>query len=111
MPLAGYDVVLGTNWMAPLGDIVWNLAAGTMAFQHASRSVCLHGIAPMAPAHLLAAQAAEPLLDALQDDFHDIFTAPSGLVAEQGQTHRIVLKPNAAPMAVHPYRYPAAHKD
>jgi hypothetical protein len=22
MPLAGYDVVLGTNWMAPLGDII-----------------------------------------------------------------------------------------
>jgi hypothetical protein len=22
MPLAGYDIVLGTNWMAPLGDIV-----------------------------------------------------------------------------------------
>lgn len=35
MPLAGYDVVLGTNWMAPLGDIVWNVAAGTMSFQHA----------------------------------------------------------------------------
>jgi hypothetical protein len=33
MPLAGYDVVLGTHWMATLGPIVWDLAARTMAFQ------------------------------------------------------------------------------
>jgi hypothetical protein len=33
MPLAGYDVVLGTHWIATLGPIVWDLAARTMAFQ------------------------------------------------------------------------------
>jgi hypothetical protein len=39
MPLAGYDIVLGTNWMAPLGDIVWNITAGTMVFKHEGRDV------------------------------------------------------------------------
>jgi hypothetical protein len=32
MSLAGYDVVLGTQWMATLGPIVWDLTARTMAF-------------------------------------------------------------------------------
>jgi len=32
MPLARYDVVLGTHWMATLGPIVWDIAAQTMAF-------------------------------------------------------------------------------
>jgi hypothetical protein len=33
MPLAGYDVVLGTHWMATLGPIVWDFTARTMTFQ------------------------------------------------------------------------------
>jgi hypothetical protein len=111
MPLAGYDVVLGTNWMAPLGDITWNLAADTMAFQHAGSTVCWHGTAPKTPARLHAADAGEPLLDALLADFQDVFAAPSGLPPERGRTHRIILKPDATPVAVRSYRYPAAHKD
>jgi hypothetical protein len=111
MPLAGYDVVLGTNWMAPLGDITWNLTAGTMAFQHAGRSICWRGTAPTAPARLHAAEASEPLLDALLADFQDVFAAPSCVPPERGRSHRIILKPDATPVAVRPYRYPAAHKD
>jgi hypothetical protein len=111
MPLAGYDVVLGTNWMAPLGDITWNLAAGTMAFQHRGRAISWHGTGPKGSARLHATTAVEPLLDALLDDFQDVFAVPSGLPLERGRTHRIVLKPDATPVAVRPYRYPAAHKD
>jgi hypothetical protein len=40
MPLAGYDVVLGTHWMATLGPIVWDFTARTMAFQWEGRDVC-----------------------------------------------------------------------
>jgi hypothetical protein len=112
MPLAGYDVVLGTNWMAPLGDIVWNVAAGTMAFQHAGRRVCWRGTAPPSSPRLHAASpVTEPLLDELLDSFADIFTAPTGLPPARGRAHRITLKPGSAPVAVRPYRYPAAHKD
>ena len=32
MPLAGYDLVLGTQWMATLGPIVWDFAKHTMSF-------------------------------------------------------------------------------
>jgi hypothetical protein len=112
MPLAGYDVVLGTNWMAPLGDIVWNMAAGTMAFTHAGREVCWRGIAPSSTPHLhVANPVTEPLLDELLDSFGDVFAAPTGLPPARGRAHRITLKPGSGPVAVRPYRYPAAHKD
>ncbi|XP_066373865.1 uncharacterized protein [Miscanthus floridulus] len=33
MPLAGYDMVLGTQWLATLGPILWDFGARTMTFQ------------------------------------------------------------------------------
>jgi hypothetical protein len=32
MPLAGFDVVLGTRWLGTLGPIVWDFASRSMAF-------------------------------------------------------------------------------
>ncbi|XP_066340433.1 uncharacterized protein [Miscanthus floridulus] len=34
LPLAGYDVVLGTEWLASLGPILWDFGALTMSFWH-----------------------------------------------------------------------------
>jgi len=39
MPLAGYDVVLGTRWLGALGPIVWDLSSRRMSFQHLGRPV------------------------------------------------------------------------
>jgi hypothetical protein len=39
MPLAGYDVVLGTRWLGALGPTVWNLANRHMTFQRQGRSI------------------------------------------------------------------------
>ena len=33
MPLAGYDMVLGTQWLATLGPVLWDFGARTMTFQ------------------------------------------------------------------------------
>jgi hypothetical protein len=33
MPLAGYDVILGTRWFGELGPIVWDLGRRCMSFQ------------------------------------------------------------------------------
>jgi hypothetical protein len=112
MPLAGYDIVLGTNWMAPLGDIVWNVVAGTMAFKHARQDVSWRDTTPLPTPRLHAATpVTEPLLDELLDAFEDVFAAPSGLPPTRGRAHHITLKPGSAPVAVRPYRYPATHKD
>jgi hypothetical protein len=32
LPLAGYDVVLGTQWLASLGPFLWDFGALTMSF-------------------------------------------------------------------------------
>jgi hypothetical protein len=111
MPLAGYDVVLGTHWMATLGDIVWNLAAGTMAFKQAGRDVCWRGVATPSPPRLHTAETTEPLLDEVLDSFSDVFAEPTGLPLERGHNHHIVLKPGAGPVVVLPYTYPTTHKD
>jgi hypothetical protein len=39
MPLAGYDIVLGTKWLGALGPIVLDLASRRMSFQRASRTI------------------------------------------------------------------------
>eukprot|EP00267_Zea_mays_P048480 XP_020401050.1 uncharacterized protein LOC109942893 [Zea mays] len=108
MPMVGYDIVLGTNWMAPLGDIVWNVAAGTMAFKHEGRDVSWRGTAPTPTPRL---HAATPVTAPLLDELLDVFAAPFDLPPARGCAHHITLKPGSAPMAVRPYRYPAAHKD
>jgi len=32
LPLAGYDIVLGTQWLAALGPILWDFGTLTMSF-------------------------------------------------------------------------------
>jgi hypothetical protein len=53
----------------------------------------------------------EPLLDRLLDSFGSVFTEPTVLPPQHAHDHRITLKAGVLPMAVGPYRYPAAHKD
>ena len=122
MPLAGFDLVLGTQWLGTLGPIVWDVAARTMQFQREGRAVCWTGLAssdkpavravtaPPTPT-LQLQPAQEPLLDALLHSLSHVFTEPRGLPPKRSRDHRIILKPGALPVAVRPYRYPAAHKD
>jgi hypothetical protein len=49
MPLAGYDVVLGTQWLATLGPIVWDFSMRTLTFRRHTREVCWHGLAGRQP--------------------------------------------------------------
>jgi hypothetical protein len=51
------------------------------------------------------------LLEGLLSSFNDIFAEPKGLPPACARDHHIVLKPDAAPVAVQPYRYLMAHKD
>jgi hypothetical protein len=111
MPLAGYDVVLGTRWLGALGPIVWDLACRRMAFQHHDRTVCWNGVPTSLVAVLGATTAVEPLLAALLDTFAPVFVEPAGLPPLRAHDHRIILKQGAQPVAVQPYLYPTAHKD
>jgi hypothetical protein len=44
MPLAGYDIVLGTRWLGMLGPIVWDFATRSMSFQKDGRTVRWTGV-------------------------------------------------------------------
>jgi hypothetical protein len=55
--------------------------------------------------------AGEPLLEALLDAFTGIFAMPTGLPPQHACDHRILLKPDAQPIAICPYQYLATHKD
>ncbi|XP_066375064.1 uncharacterized protein [Miscanthus floridulus] len=112
MPLAGFDVVLGTRWLGTLGPIVWDFASRSMAFQRDGQRFAWTGVASTATAQLRTLAAASgTLLDELLVAYEDVFGEPTGLPPPRGRDHAIVLKPSSAPVAVHPYRYPAAHKD
>jgi hypothetical protein len=110
LPLTGYDIVLGTRWLASLGPILWDFSTLQMPFWHGGRLVRWQGIAgPASP--FLAVRDLDHLLRALLDEFPDIFAEPAGMPPPRSQDHRITLVPGAAPVAVRPYRYPVAHKD
>jgi hypothetical protein len=111
MPLAGYDIVLGTKWLGALGPIVWDLANRRMSFQRGGRTISWEGLSTASGPAARGLSAEEPLLDALLGAFGRVFATPTGLPPKRAHDHRILLKPDAQPVAVRPYRYPAAHKD
>jgi hypothetical protein len=113
LPLAGYDIVLDTKWLGVRRPIVWDLARRRMSFQHEGHTVCWQGVpSPTAPRlQPTVVVAADALLDGLLGAFADIFAESTGLPPAWGHDHRIILKPDASPVAVHSYRYPVTHKN
>jgi len=103
MPLAGYDMVLGTQWLGTLGPIVWDFATRSMAFQYGGRPFSWTGVAsaPTAQLRTLAA-ASGTLLDELLVAYEDVFSDPQGLPPPRSRNHAIILKPGSAPVAVRP---------
>jgi hypothetical protein len=51
------------------------------------------------------------MLQAMLQEFTDIFAEPTGMPPPRTRDHSITLIPDSSPVAVRSYRYPAAHKD
>ena len=49
LPLGGCDVLLGIQWLYPLGLIQWDFKKFTMQFAYHGRSVLLQGLKPSTP--------------------------------------------------------------
>jgi hypothetical protein len=111
MPLARYDVVLGTRWLGELGSIVWDFGRRCMSFQRQGCPVSWTGVARPSVRTLGATTEAGPLLETLLLSFGGLFTDPVSLPPKRTHDYRIILKPDAQPVAVRQYRYLAAHKD
>ncbi|WVZ53447.1 hypothetical protein U9M48_004387 [Paspalum notatum var. saurae] len=110
LPLAGFDMVLGTQWLATLGPILWDFSNLTMVFWHYNGKVEWHGLATTPPLGLLVSTG-DDILAALLAAFDDLFAEPHGLSPARDCDHRIHLLPGTTPVAVRPYRYPVLHKD
>jgi hypothetical protein len=62
MPLAGYDVVLGTRWLAALGPIMWDFSNHAISFTFQGRAFCWQPGRGSRPAdRLLSAQPPPPV--------------------------------------------------
>ncbi|XP_066323873.1 uncharacterized protein [Miscanthus floridulus] len=79
MPLAGYDLVLGTQWMVTLGPITWDFTARTMSFSRQGKEVCWSDVAACPEPTIAAIAASADFLDKLLASFEGVFAEPSGL--------------------------------
>jgi hypothetical protein len=79
IPLAGYDMVLGTQWLATLGPVLWDFSRWNMTFEWHGKSVCWQGVPGAAASSIHTATATPTLLDELLASFVDIFTEPHGM--------------------------------
>ena len=111
MPLAGYDVVLGAQWLGTLGPVTWDFQRRTMSFTRQGRPICWPCVQGATAAAICSTTASASLLDELLHSFHSVFAEPQGLPPPRSRDHSITLQPGAQPIAVRPYRYPATHKD
>jgi hypothetical protein len=91
MPLTGHDLVLGLQWMATLGRLVWDFVDGSVSFQRQGSMVQWPGVASSSTLETCAATSSAPLLDELLAGFADIFAEPCGLPPPRGRDHGIVL--------------------
>lgn len=101
LPLAGFDMVLITQWLTTLGPIVWDFAKPSMVFWRDDRRLEWHGL----PAPYLLGTMGEDVLDALLSTFAELFREPRGLPLARDCNNRIHLWLNTTPVAIRPYRY------
>lgn len=111
IPLDGFEVVQGVQWLRTLGPITWDFQCLSMSFWRIDHRVTWHGVgAPHDSPHIHSIASQDPLLELLRE-FSNIFEPPQGLPLERQQDHRINLLPGTDAIAVRPYRYPQLLKD
>ncbi|GKC95235.1 retrotransposon-related protein [Tanacetum coccineum] len=127
LPLGGCEMVLGVQWLATLGDIMWNFTSLTMQFQHEGRHVALRGTTK-SPMQCLCVPATsvmsldvtykpvfgvteEQALSELLKEFEDVFALPTSLPPQRQRDHIIPLKEGVIPVNIRPYKHPPGQKD
>jgi hypothetical protein len=111
LPLGGYDMVLGTDWLATLGPILWDFGRHILSFWRHGHRVRWLGVTSSGGPQLRAStvEVAREFLDLLLAEFEDVFATPTGLPPQRSRDHRIHLLPGTA--SVRPYHYPRLQKD
>jgi hypothetical protein len=93
LPLGGYDMVLGTDWLATLGPILWDFGRHILSFWRHGHRVPWLGVTSSGGPQLRAStvEVAREFLDLLLAEFEDVFATPTGLPPQRSRDHRIHL--------------------
>jgi len=110
IPLGGFGIVLGCDWLRTLGPILWDFTNLTMLFWRHDHRVQWSGNRTQINPRVTATATVD-FLTALLDEFADLFAEPKGLPPQRTFDHRIHLLPGTPPIAVRPYRYAQLLKD
>jgi hypothetical protein len=107
IPLGGFDVVLGVQWLSTLGPSLWDFNNLTLLFWRGNEFITWQGKSKPAMATHAIQCTERGLLDELLLRFKGLFATPEGLPPSRPCDHRIHLLPGFTPVVVRPYRYPA----
>jgi hypothetical protein len=110
LPLKGFDVILGVQWLISLGPIVWDFAALSVTFLHNGHSVRLHGCGG-SPSMLCSISQQDDLLASLLNVYANIFEEPHGLPPQCRHDHCIHLLPRTSLVVMRLYHYWQLLKD
>jgi hypothetical protein len=86
LPLEGFDIILGVQWLQSLGTVMWDFKALSMGFVHEGRSVRFIGYGGT-PCTLHSMQPTDNVLDILLVAYTDIFDEPRGLLPQCHHDH------------------------
>jgi hypothetical protein len=106
IPLAGYEMVLGVQWLRTLGPILWDFTSARLSCWRDDHWVEWRGVPTPSTQAAINTVATTDLMSALLHDFEDVFTIPTGLPPLCRLNHHIHLQPGTMPIAVRPYKYP-----
>jgi hypothetical protein len=134
-----YDAILGYDWLKAHSPMNCHWARRTVEFMDKGRRICLQGVEP-SQMHMNEIKAEQllkwaagneigafaivetleatpedkeipPEIQAVLDQYQDVFDDPRTLPPERLLDHSIPLLPNATPVNSKPYRYSPLHKD
>jgi hypothetical protein len=111
IPLAGYAMVLGVHWLRTLGPILWDFGRAQMSCWRDDHWVVWQGVPTCRTMPTVQVAMTKDLMEALLNEFANVFSIPMGLPPPRRHNHRIHLLPGTTPITVRPYRYPQLVKD
>ncbi|XP_027183746.1 uncharacterized protein LOC113782033 [Coffea eugenioides] len=136
MELGTWDIILGVDWMYQFSPITFDFHSLSISLSSSGSLLHLQGLINQPVMELVrgkdlrtfieekrrhcAALQAESQqhrqvdvperVEAVLQQYSQIFATPTGLPPERELDHQITLKPGAEPFKLKPYRYPHAHK-
>eukprot|EP00253_Pinus_taeda_P024609 PITA_24609 len=101
IPMGVVDVVLGVQWLQPLGPIAFNFQEPFMKFSMEGKEVELRGI---------VGKLGKIINSNVLDNHSRVFETPKGLPPIRDHDHVIHLIPGSVPPNIRLYKYPYAQK-